>query len=424
MSNSHYPSQGPYSQQGPQQSSSPDAQQEQWRPIGDGQFSGANSYQQPGPYQSQFPQQGPYQPPSKSGSPVGWILGGCGCFALVIIFVIVSVIGGTLGLVGSAINNSIEEYEPTYPTQTSYSSANDTINWKDRPRGPELYDLIDRLYETYNPLIRSGEIYALLPDGEAVGSVYVESFRLTVVDHHSASMWGWSGGTSVDEADDLIDGKIAYLEELERQLLAGEDLSVPNITVTYSDGTVFHGDGNNPANDTTTEPLATPEAPTDAVDFAVNFPYDAGSDGNFQSEGEQLAAAFNMTVTYNFDELHQHCTRAPNYSDWVGAFCPNTPTVIYIPMDSNDEYPAYFSEPRYLDTIRHEIAHMIVFQQCGSIAPPIAGLERFEGMTNSYAVMFLGATRDLLQPTDPSDQYWMDESSDQMAQAVHDGICE
>lgn len=358
----------------------------------------------------------------KSCGPVALIFAGCGCLALVVLVIILVLMFGGIGIFANAVRTSIPD--TTYPANTnSTSAASEQIDWRERPRGPEFEELLNRLWGTYDPAIRSGEIYAMLPDGQAVGSVYVNTFRLVLADIRGAVRFGLYGGTIADEADDLLDGKIAYLEELERQLLAGEDLTVPQIEVTQSDGTVFVGNGDNPANNTTTAPLPEPKAPVDAYEFSKSVPYDPGIDGDFREEGELIAAAFNMTVNYSYAEMGQHCTRGKNYVDSVGAFCSATPSVIYIPMDVPDHYPAYLSEPRYLDTIRHEIAHMIIFDKCDSTAPPIAGQERYEGLTNSYAVLYLGASYELLQPSDSSSDYWMDASTDEMAHAVHSGRC-
>lgn len=110
-----------------------------------------------------------------------------------------------------------------------------------------------------------------------------------------------------------------------------------------------------------------------------------------------------MEVVYDPAVLRQYCDRDPRDVDWVASFCTASPDNIYI-QPNHESYPEYYGNERYMDTIRHEIAHRIVLDRCGTTAPPIAG-DRYEGTTNSYAVLYLGAGRDRLQNRDPESEY-------------------
>lgn len=353
----------------------------------------------------------------RRGSAVPWIVGGCGGLLLAGIIAVVLIISSIVGIVRSFPDRPEREPRETFAAEPASAQR---IDWRERPLADEWLALITRLHDDYVPLIRSGEIYDLLPDGRAVGADYVEAFRLTVVDMSLAIGMGWSiDSTSAAEVDDHLHGYIERFTELERQFLAGEDLDGVHITFVLSDGTVKVYDGDNPANDTRPEPV--PERVADPYAYVREYPYRTDADGTYITAGEEIAAAFGMTVVYSFGLLEEACPYGIS-GEWYGAFCPNTPMTVYIPGDSNDGYPAQYSEPGYLDIVRHEIAHMLVFEQCGSAVPPVSGA-RHEAMTNSYAVLYLGASRDLLQPLDSSSEYWMDEESDRMAEAVHSGRC-
>lgn len=101
-------------------------------------------------------------------------------------------------------------------------------------------------------------------------------------------------------------------------------------------------------------------------------------------------------------------------------FCALEPYVIYLNADS-PWMPAYLYEPDLIDTVKHELAHHAILLRCGDLevwdVPD-------EGLTNSYAVQFLGADKGRLTDGLPSDsEYVVTEATDAYAQRVHEGDC-
>ncbi|MDO5676791.1 MAG: hypothetical protein Q4G35_04700 [Propionibacteriaceae bacterium] len=356
---------------------------------------------------------------------LAWVLGGCAAVAVVFIVIVVAVVVG-------AIQAVREDVSRTPRPQPSAASSPERLRWEDRPRWGELVEKIERYDSHYLPLIRSGEIYNLVPQGEAVGKDYIEAFRLTYVDMISAWKFGGLGGESRStlglEMDDRIDGSLQRIAELERKLLAGEHLGV-SWAITGTDNVRRVYDGRNPALDQPPPPPPEPEPTVEADASGYEFvraqqPWldDAGT---YTKAGEELAAAFGIRVSYSFEEMVKHCPSSKNYADWAGAFCGNTPSTIYIPLDiaSHSYYPGFLADHTYLDVVRHEIAHSLIFDTCGTFAPAIAG-DLYEGMTNSYAVLYLGANRDELFVGEMNGyKYAMTDQTDSLAQAVHAGNC-
>ena len=373
-------------------------------------------------------------PPPKRPA-LAWLPACCGftAMAAIVLVVAVAIAGFVFRGPGetiapeppSSISTEPEPFpEPSLEPKPGPQPSPEVGDWAQRPRWGELTGLLDRLESSYVELIPSGEIYDLLPHGEAVGPKYVETFRLAVVEMKVMMRWGYRPTTNADEMDDIIAGDIEGYLELERQLLEGEHLAF-SMSVTV-DGVTTHYDGRNLALQDEPPPVPAVDAPSEAYEFARAQEDWLGDDGTYIAAGEELAAAFGITVSYSFAEFGQACPSGRSYSDWAGAFCGNSPDVIYIPADVADSqfYPEYFTNHTYLDVVRHEIAHALIYDHCDTFSPQIAG-ERYEGVTNSYAVLYLGADRDELF-TGVGESGWdysMDSETDAIAESIANGTC-
>lgn len=92
-------------------------------------------------------------------------------------------------------------------------------------------------------------------------------------------------------------------------------------------------------------------------------------------------------------------------------------------LTTHPEWPAVESSPLLVDYTKHELAHRSIMIVCGTTEPEIAA-NRTEAVTNSYAVQFLGASRERIAGSQQGlAAYAMDAQSDQIAQSIHNGTC-
>lgn len=90
---------------------------------------------------------------------------------------------------------------------------------------------------------------------------------------------------------------------------------------------------------------------------------------------------------------------------------------------THPQWPAVESSPLLVDYTKHELAHRSIMIVCGTTEPANAA-NRTEAVTNSYAVLFYGASRERIADSQQGlAAYAMDAQSDQIAQAIHSGTC-
>jgi hypothetical protein len=149
------------------------------------------------------------------------------------------------------------------------------------------------------------------------------------------------------------------------------------------------------------------------------IPYDLGADGTHWDGARGMASVLSMDVSTDIGNTT--CGSLGHDIERTAAFfCPsveNWNTVFVTPAGVDRQ-----SDPRFLDNMRHELAHKFIYMQC--FAAFDRGLTQWnnemgEGVTNSYAVLFLGADRERLGGG-PA-EYQMSDVTDAKAQAIHDG---
>ncbi|MDE0572426.1 DUF2510 domain-containing protein [Demequina sp. B12] len=163
----------------------------------------------------------------------------------------------------------------------------------------------------------------------------------------------------------------------------------------------------------------------DAEEFARAFESERDENRSYVSSAATLADAFGSTLVWYDPQEPRLCSHhddidRANVTAW---YCSLTPHLITLNTDSH-HYPELLYSAELVDTVAHELAHKIIDERCGDTEPGVA-LGIAEGVTNSYAVLYLGASRDRLQPPSGYEsEYTMTDATDRAAASIHSGICE
>ena len=305
--------------------------------------------------------------------------------------------------------------EPSSST-SSTPSANEVatveplpiVSLGDRPSYALAQDFVTGTFTRYSEESSPEYAYNQVPQTEP-GLNYAHDFLIILADYKGVFNFGGVGSesTNVAELDAMAQAYIDEVTEFERKFLAGEDLGV-TIKITRSDGTVYESEG---ANNTT------PEA---AEEFARTFAGTPDATGSYAASAQELANQYNVSLSFDFTSIYAHCMHSDTSDEFVvAAYCHATPYVIYVNTGWAD-YPTNLNDVGFIDTIKHELAHRAIGDLCGTSSPPITGSAN-EGVTNSFAVLFLGADREELNSdTDVFPEYATSEATDALAQGIHD----
>jgi hypothetical protein len=203
----------------------------------------------------------------------------------------------------------------------------------------------------------------------------------------------------------------------------------------------------------------------DVESWARNYkPTTPGTDGTYKAIIKEFASKFDITLDYNFDNIYDGCygSTEDDVSSVFAAYCHATPTKIFI----NDEYAGFGNESYvnkisddllkqtfgfpelnrvfdmkdvrslftsypndlesniFLDVLKHEMAHHLIGEICGTSQPVIARNNNveIEAVTNSYAMIYLGAS-EYLDRFNP-EEYHVTEETNRIAKEIHDNhIC-
>jgi hypothetical protein len=103
-------------------------------------------------------------------------------------------------------------------------------------------------------------------------------------------------------------------------------------------------------------------------------------------------------------------------------YCGGEPYLIRL-NTSGVAMPEMLYELEFIDHVKHELAHLIIDRRwCSPL--PIPDSAETEGITNSYAVLFLGADRDvLIDRTSAFPGYTMTPDTDAAATMIHSDTC-
>lgn len=170
-------------------------------------------------------------------------------------------------------------------------------------------------------------------------------------------------------------------------------------------------------------PLATQSFPQDADILALEkeiaaMPVVPGADGTYWETANRIAAVVGSTTTQDLS-LSGCVSDINEVTEPAASFCVQEESWDYIFFYPPGIATQYTGE--LVNTTKHEVAHKLIHVQCLNAFYPLTSQwnERIgEGVTNSYAVLYLGA--------DPAnmfveDDYAMTSETDALARAVHDG---
>ena len=160
-----------------------------------------------------------------------------------------------------------------------------------------------------------------------------------------------------------------------------------------------------------------------AEEYASSFKGRRDSQGSYLESAQDIAAAFGVVILWDGEtKATTRCiAEDPDArATHVAFFCSLEPYIVYLNADS-PAMPSHLYEPGFVDTVKHELAHHAIWLRCGDSdeweVPK-------EGLTNSYAVQYLGADRDDLNSrSSVDDAYRMTADTDAAATRVHDGTC-
>lgn len=370
------------------------------------------------PPQAQAPAAWPVTPPQKKGrSWLWWTLGG-GTVAIVLIVALVVSL--------SNVMRSISGLTDTFSRPGASGSVPGTP-FGDRKTGADMPSyaaaeaLITATHEKYSTMSEE-EFIPLFPNGAAgYDGYYVRAFvRLLDVEKGKLDLYA----ASADFAGDL-DAKIQAAsdatKEAERKFLAQEPFG-EYITLEDGNGGEQFYNGSYFARGT-----AAHNAQLEV--FARGFaPYSDGN-GSYLAAANELAVGIDMELKVSVAAALEDCNTTRGVADLrktTAMYCRQTPGVIYI-NEQRSNYDISVAEPFLVDAVKHEFAHARIHRICDATSP--AGVPEGvsnEAVTNSYAVLFLGADRgrmseaaDGLSHTD----YVMSDASDAAAKLIHEGRC-
>ncbi|WP_137652252.1 hypothetical protein [Bifidobacterium moukalabense] len=377
--------------------------------------------QQPGrPSPYVWPPQQPYnQPPRK---PYKRISGG-GVAAIVIsvimvpVLIIVLLFGGLTLYISQRSSAIIDEATSRMQSDDNKPKAGSIDLWyniKERPTYQDAIDYIHNLSESVTNAIETdadGFIKQNQMEWSDSTKKYILDYAAILLkydNYKNSDDSVYSVQTS--ELDNIIAARKNDVMQVERHFNNHEALGV-TITLTGENGEIYTTDEAN----TATLKKTWPELEAQVAAYQYN-----GND--WLQAAKQAASLAEMQIDWNFDDLYKACPSGTNLTKnrTQAAYCPTTPNLLY----ANTSMPNW-DNAYALATVKHEIAHHAIHMRCGVISPQnvvINGVDRTEAVTQSYAVMFLGADENELRRT-MGDEYKFDETTNRVAQQIHDGQC-
>lgn len=335
--------------------------------------------------------------------------------AIIIIIVNISVYGagellnGSLSYYRSAINdlNNGGSSSLQVPGITTVYKNSDIKEWQDK----NAY--INDAYTKYNNAVNNGTILQLTTSRD---SNYISAF-LTIISDYKAALPLEADATSTHK-DELVKEATDSLNDFKAKEAAfanGSDLGT-KVKIKNDDGTWIEFNGTSSVN--------TPKVTDDIESKVAAFTPYTDENGTYLQAAADIAAIMGLRLNYDFDSVKNYCDVSnTNLTEAMAVYCSKTPNQIYV----NTNHQSYSSEvksTRFISDIRHEMAHHAIDSKCGSTQPSIVtDKNKIEAVTSSYAVMFLGASRDDLSNANDLDTYRMTSDTDNEANLIHANSC-
>lgn len=163
-----------------------------------------------------------------------------------------------------------------------------------------------------------------------------------------------------------------------------------------------------------------------AEEFVSTYKASRDAKGSYVESGQDIARAFGAELVWSdWDnpERTSPCRHDPHDStEALAWFCTAEPFLIHLNRTATT-MPRALYFPDFMDTVRHELAHLDIEQRCEAWRPA-RGTVELEAVTSSYAVLYLGADRKALgAATSGYAEYEMTKETDSAATWIHAGVC-
>lgn len=163
-----------------------------------------------------------------------------------------------------------------------------------------------------------------------------------------------------------------------------------------------------------------------AEEFAAAYESHKDARGSYIASAQEVTRAFGAEIVwaeFGAPDPTTKCVSSDNSPQAVLAwYCGAEPYLIRINRIAYD-MPGVIYTPVFVDAVKHELAHLIIQQRCGE-SKPNAGTVELEGVTNSYAVLYLGADRKALGDLSSTfPEYALSTRTDEVATWIHEGVC-
>lgn len=175
-----------------------------------------------------------------------------------------------------------------------------------------------------------------------------------------------------------------------------------------------------PAGAASALPLESAEA------FAAAYEPHRDAQGSYVASAQEITRAFGAEIIwadFGTPDPNTKCISGSETPASVLAwYCGAEPYLIRLNRVAYD-MPGITYTPVFVDAVKHELAHLVIRQRCGR-SKPNAGTVELEGVTNSYAVLYLGADRKALGDLSSTfPEYASSTRTDEVATWIHSGVC-
>ena len=350
-------------------------------------------------------------PPKKSK--LGLILGlSIGGVALICTLFVVFAILGFVGNIKSQLDSA------TNPSNTQDDTQVYILG--QRPGWNAYKEFVQKTYKDTMAAGDTDEIWKMIPKSRE-GIAYYEQYMTILGDRKTALIFDDLTSTNPDELDAKIEADTASLKELIRKFQAQEDLGV-KISIKRRDGTTYTSDGTNASKGQITDlksGLARSIETAEAEGKAFQ-PY-KGADGTYVDAAIEFAGKFGLLVDWEFNNSIIKCGHNAllSQNQTGGVFCSATPEKIYL-NQGVDNFANSIRNPGFLDLVKHEVVHSLIYRQCGTSSPKIVG-KLTEGVTNSYGQLYLGISSAYTTfGASVNEAYAVNDTTVGIAKAIHD----
>lgn len=163
-----------------------------------------------------------------------------------------------------------------------------------------------------------------------------------------------------------------------------------------------------------------------AEEFATSYDPHRDAKGSYVASGQELTRAFGAELVWADLGVADPTTRCQEGSDnpdeVLAWYCSAEPYLIRLNRGS-PAMPVALYDEGFIDSVKHELAHLAIHARCGD-SQPAAGSVEVEGVTSSYAVLYLGADREGLGSLGSAyPAYAMTTRTDDVATWIHSGVC-